>query len=95
MSAPTTVLPQISSPSQNRQIGAVRNAGCQFFPNSLREDEIALCSHGSHAARNSRGALTAMKSRLAGSLPKRLQCMAPHNAAGHLNSRNAGSKSGL
>ncbi len=56
---------------------------------------MALCSHGSHALRNSRGAPIAIKSRRAGSLPNRLHCMVPHNAVGHLNSRNAGNSSGL
>jgi acyl-CoA dehydrogenase len=54
---------------QNRQIGAVRNADCHCSPSLVRDAETPPCSHGSQALRKSRGALIAMKSRLAGSLP--------------------------
>src|SRR5262249_25130096 len=48
MKAPITLLPQMSAPSQNRQIGAVRNADCHLSPSAAREAEIPPCNHGSH-----------------------------------------------
>src|SRR5215813_2860405 len=96
MKAPITLLPQMSAPSLNRQIGAVRNAGCHRSQSAVREDDIAPCSHGSHALRNSRGAPMAMKSRLAGTLPYRLHCIALHpSVAGHLKSVNSRGSNGL
>src|SRR5262249_24935668 len=76
MKAPTTVVPQISAPSQNRQIGADRKAPCHSWPRVSRLAETPPCIHGSHTFRKSRGAQTAMKSRLAASFPKRLHRIA-------------------
>src|SRR5215813_7189758 len=84
MKAPSTVAPQISAPSQKRQIGAARKACCHDPPSVSRLAETPPCIHGSHTLRKSRGANTAMKSLLAASFPNRLQRM-----AGALNSSRA------
>ena len=71
MIAPTTVVPQISAPSQNRQTGAVRKACCHPSPSWWRLADMQACIHGSQASRKLRGVASAMKSRLAPSFPNR------------------------
>src|SRR5689334_21525438 len=83
MKAPSTVVPQISAPSQKRQIGADRKAPRHSWPSVSRLAETPPCIHGSHTFRKSRGAQTAMKSRLAVSFPKRLHRIAdPSDSTG-------------
>src|SRR4051812_35763086 len=83
MKAPSTVVLQISAPSQKRQIGAARKAPCQDWPRLCRLAETPPCIHGSQTFRKSRGADTAMKSRLTASFPNRLHLIAdPSDSTG-------------
>src|SRR5262245_58691622 len=81
MIAPITVDPQMSDPSQKRQIGAVKNASCQRSLSSWRLADMAACIQASHFSSRPRGVNSAMKSRLAGSFPNSPQRMVRLNHA--------------
>src|SRR5882724_8551244 len=95
MIAPTAVVPQIPAPSQNRQTGAVRKDRCQRSPSWWRLADSEDCTHGSQASRKLRGVASAMKSRLAPSLPNRPQRMIVQIPLGQRNSLSAARLNGL